>query len=169
MKRGKILTALILAFTLLFAISAAAQEKATPEEVFAKVKEAATYLAEKGDAALAEFNDPKGPWVWKDTYIFVYDCDKGICVANPNNTNIVGKKIEEIVDINGNPVGIPLCELSTKPNGGWMEYLWKAIGSDEQKTKISFIYKAPGAKYTVGAGIYGPEGVSVDELNKGLE
>jgi signal transduction histidine kinase len=169
MKSKKLVMFLAVALLTLTAVSALAQEKATPEEVYAKVREAAAYLAEKGDAALDEFNNPEGAWVWKDTYIFVYDCDEGICVANPNNRSLPGTKIEDIVDINGKPVGINLCEASKKPNGWWIDYMWKVVGSDDQKMKISYIYKAAGAKYTVGAGIYGPEGITVDDLNKELK
>ena len=68
---------------LALATSAIPQEAATPEEVIAKVKEAAEYLSEKGDSVLPEFNDPKGPWVWKDTYIFVMDCDNDVYVGHP--------------------------------------------------------------------------------------
>jgi signal transduction histidine kinase len=81
----------------------------------------------------------------------------------------VGTKIEDIKDIEDYPVGNVLCETSKKPNGVWMEYMWKVIGTDEIKKKISYIYRAPGSAYTVGAGIYGPEGVTVEELNKKLE
>ena len=169
MKNKKALAILILISVSLIALPLFAQEKATPEDVFEKVMEAAAYLSEKGDAALSEFNDPDGPWVFKGTYIFVYDCTKGTCVANPNNKDIVGKKIEDIKDINNLPVGNILCETSEKPNGGWIEYMWKVIGTDDIKKKISFIYKAPGATYTVGAGIYAPEGITAEELNKKLE
>ena len=169
MKNKKALAILILISVSLIALPLFAQEKATPEDVYEKVMEAAAYLSEKGDAALSEFNATDGQWVFKDTYIFVYDCDKGICAAIPSTINIVGKKIEDIKDINGLPVGNILCETSKKPNGGWMEYMWPVLGTDEIKKKISFIYRAPGATYTVGAGIYAPEGITVEELNKKLE
>ena len=169
MKNKKMLVILILMSVSLIAVPLLAQEKATPEDVYEKVMEAAAYLVEKGDAALPEFNETDGPWVFMDTYIFVYDCDKGICAAIPSTINIVGKKIEDIKDINGLPVGNMLCEASEKPNGGWIEYMWPVLGTDEIKKKISFIYRAPGATYTVGAGIYGPEGITIEELNEKLE
>ena len=39
----------------------------------------------------------------------------------------------------------------------------------ETKPKLTYIYRAPGAKYTVGAGIYSPEGVTADGLNAKLK
>ena len=141
-----------------------AEENATPDEIIAKVKEASVFLIEKGDAGLASFNDPNGPWVWKDTYVFVYDCDAGVCVGNIT-PGLVGKKIEDIKDANGKPTGLDLCEASKKPNGWWIEYVWRNPKTEEMKPKLSFIYKAPGAKYTVCAGIYSPEGVTATDLN----
>jgi len=44
---------------------AVGQDKATGQEVVAKVREAASTLSKTGD--LAQFNQKQGPWVWKDT------------------------------------------------------------------------------------------------------
>lgn len=46
---------------------AVGQDKATAQEVVAKVREAASTLSKTGD--LAQFQQKQGPWVWKDTYI----------------------------------------------------------------------------------------------------
>ncbi|OQX07817.1 MAG: calcium:proton antiporter, partial [Desulfobacteraceae bacterium IS3] len=48
-----------------------AEESATPEEIISKVRAAAEFLSKAGEAGLAQFNEPKGQWVWKDTYVFV--------------------------------------------------------------------------------------------------
>src|SRR5437667_6632287 len=77
MESGKILVALAVALLIVVLSSVAVgQEKATAEEVVAKVKEAASTLSKTSD--LAQFNQKQGPWVWKDTYIFVEDCDKKV-------------------------------------------------------------------------------------------
>ena len=60
---------------------AVGQDHATAQEVIAKVREAASALSKTGD--LAQINQKQGPWVWKDTYIFVQDCDKKIMAAHP--------------------------------------------------------------------------------------
>ena len=58
-------------------------DKATKEEVIAKVKEAAKMIANEGqDAAFAEINNKKGKFVWKDTYVFVLD-HEGVLAARP--------------------------------------------------------------------------------------
>src|SRR6266852_6458810 len=80
MQNSKILVLLAVAL-LIVALSSVAvgQDKATAQEVVAKVREAASTLSKTGD--VAPFNQKQGPWVWKDTYIFVEDCDKKVLVA----------------------------------------------------------------------------------------
>ncbi len=169
MKKLSLAVALVFAVLLIgaAAIPVFAGENVAPDEIVAKCKEASAYLAEKGDAAVAEFSDPGSRWVWKDTYVFVYDCAKGECVGNIT-PGLVGKKIEDIKDANGKPVGIELCEVAKNPNGWWIQFVWRNPKTGEMKPKLSYIYKAPGAKYTVGAGIYSPEGITAADLNSKL-
>jgi cytochrome c len=154
------------------ALSAAAQEVVTPKEVITKVREAAAFLSEKGEAGLAEFNDPNGRWSWKGTYVFVFDCRKGIIIAHPSK-DIVGVKLADRVDKNGFKFNLALCDEASKPSGGWVEY-WRRSdavdksGTDEYRRKISYMIKVPGQSMEVGAGIYEPT-LTIDELNKMLE
>jgi len=60
---------------------AVAQGKATARDVIAKVREAARTLSKTRD--LTPFTRKPGPWVWKDTYVFVVDCDKKVIAAHP--------------------------------------------------------------------------------------
>ncbi len=82
MRSSKILVVLAVAFLIVARPNVAvSQDKATAQEVVAKVKEAASALSKTGD--LAQFNQKQSPWVWKDTYIFVEDCDKNVMAAHP--------------------------------------------------------------------------------------
>jgi cytochrome c len=149
-------------------IPALAGEAATPAEVIAKVKEGAAFLSASGEAGLAEFNDPAGRWAFKDTYVFVYDCQKGICAAQSFNRSIVGKPIEEITDARGAPVGNMICEAAAFEAGRWIEYYFPEAGTGIVMRKLSFIYPVPGTPYVAGAGIYGGD-EKVEDLNKQLE
>src|SRR5256885_8932139 len=60
---------------------AVGQEKATAQEVVATVRKAAGTLSKTGD--LTAFKQKHAPWVWKDTYVFVIDCDKNLIAAHP--------------------------------------------------------------------------------------
>src|SRR5713226_1613508 len=103
MKSSKILTGVAVAFLIVALPSVAVgQDKATAQEVVAKVREAASTLSKTGD--LAPFNQKQGPWVWKDTYIFVLDCDKKVEVAHPIKPELVGTAISSIKDTKGNNV-----------------------------------------------------------------
>ena len=63
---------------------AGAQGKATAREVIAKVRKAARTLSKTRD--LTPFTKKQGPWVWKDTYVFVVDCDKKVVAAHPSSS-----------------------------------------------------------------------------------
>src|SRR5437870_13426426 len=97
MKHGKILV--VLAAAPFVAAVAVGQDKATAQEVIAKVREAASTLSKTGD--LAPFNQKQGPWVWKDTYIFVEDCDKKVVAAHPFKPEQIGQDLGSIKNSSG--------------------------------------------------------------------
>ncbi len=140
-----------------------AEETATPEEVIAKVRAAAEFLSKAGEPGLAQFNDPKGQWAWKDTYIFVMNCGKEEMTAHIN-PNLVGVKLVNFLDKNGRYLGFDLCAESLKSKGGWTEYWWPKAGSTAPERKISYMLKVPEQPYQVGAGIYNP-GMTLEKLN----
>jgi cytochrome c len=167
-----ILVACLFLLAAVWVLPAAAGETVTPAEVIAKVKEAAAFLSEKGEAGLPQFNDPKGPWSWKGTYVFVFDCSKGLIIGHPSK-DLVGTDLTTRVDKNGFAFNVALCKEAQKPNGGWVEY-WRptdsldASGAAEYRRKVSYMLKVPGRPMEVGAGIYEPT-LTIDELNKMLE
>jgi cytochrome c len=140
-----------------------AEESATPEEVIAKVRAAAEFLSKAGEAGLAQFNDPKGQWVWKDTYVFVFNCGKEELVAHVSR-NLVGVKLLNFLDKNGRYLGFDLCAEAMNPKGGWTEYWWPKAGTNVPERKISYVIKVPGQPYEVSAGIYNPS-MTIEKLN----
>jgi cytochrome c len=172
MKKTLILLAGIVCLVAAASAVAAAAEAVTPDEVITKVKAAAAFLSEKGEAGLAQFNDPKGVWSWRDTYVFVFNCEKGLIIGHPDKT-LVGTELASRVDKNGFKYNLALCEEAAKPSGGWVEY-WRPTGvvdekgAAEYRRKVSYMLKVPGQPMEVGAGIYEPT-ISVDDLNKMLK
>ena len=75
---------------------AVGQEHATPQDVIAKVRDAASILSKTGD--VAQFQQKQGPWVWADTYIFIQDCDKKTIAAHPIKPEQVGQPLSSIKD-----------------------------------------------------------------------
>lgn len=123
-------------------------------EVVLKVEQAVALLRDHGDAALAALRDPHGRFVWKDTYVFVVNCDDDIVVSNPAFPERVGGDIKQHTDYAGKQYGLELCRTASRPGGGWIEYVWLPPGTDTPKRKLSFVRSVPGRPYQVGAGVY---------------
>jgi hypothetical protein len=173
MKRAVVAVVVLFACTLLFAASVPAQDATTFDVVVTKVRLAAVMLEERGDLGLSEFNDPEGTWAWADTYVFVIDCDTGEVLAHPNN-ELIGEDIYNLKDAYGNSLGGLFCSVTYAEKGRWVEY-WRLTdaaddtGSGEAyKRKISYIYKVPGHRYVLGAGIYEPS-LTLKELNEKVD
>ena len=146
-------------------VSAHAAEKATPQEVVQKVKEAATFLSKAGDSGLPEFMDKNGRWVWKDTYVWVLHCAKGTNAAHPIKAELVGMKLMGIKDTTGKFFFAEFCNVYKKPNGGWVEYMWPKVGERKPSRKITYVLSVPNTPYQVAAGIYDDKATLV-QLNK---
>jgi cytochrome c len=115
---------------------------------------------------LAQFNQKQSPWVWKDTYIYVVECDKRVEAANPIKPEIVGLDIGTIKDTKGKIVyPESFCNEARKPSGEWIEYWWPKPGEKEGSRKVSYNLGAKGTPYVVGAGVYDDK-ASVAELSK---
>ena len=130
-----------------------AEEKATVQEVYDMVVKGAAVVEELGEDALVEFNKPKGEFAWKDTYVFVLNCETGRIVGHPSPQ---GRKLTT-KDITCKKTGRQIMQVGCDhwdPNGEWIEYWWTYPPTGETKRKLSFIIKVPGHPYQVGAGIY---------------
>jgi len=156
------------------AVCAAAPSEAdvgSAEETVNKVRAAARFLHEKGPSAYADFNQKDGKWVWKDSYVFVYDCRKDRMIAHPMRPDLVGKPILQITDNAGKYIFKELCKAGNEPRGGWVEYSWPKPGAGRLSRKISYATTADISFATgiqVSAGIY-DEGITLPELAKVLE
>ncbi len=140
------------------------KQVATREEVVEKVRAAVEMLATVGHEALPLIADPESEFVWKDTYVFVVDCDADRVMANPRFPERVGGDIKQHTDYVGFRYGTSLCEKARLPKGGWITYQWPRSGSSEPLTKTSFVLSVPGVPLQVGAGVYleGADGRYVD-------
>ncbi len=165
MKNSKILVAPAAALLVVALTSVAvAQDKATARDVIAKVREAARTLSKTRD--LTPFTRKPGPWVWKDTYVFVVDCDKKVVAAHPIKPELVGQSSASLKDTKGNNV-FPedWCDAAKKPSGIWVEYWWPKPGEKDGSRKLTYGLAAKGTPYAVGAGIYDDK-ATVAELSK---
>ena len=164
MKKGiSLLISIVLIMTI--APCAFASDHATPEDVVAKVKDAAAFLDKAGDKGLEEFMDRNGRWVWKDTYVWVIHAAKGTDAAHPIKAKLVGMQLMNIKDTNGKYFFAEFCNMATKPNGGWVDYMWPKVGEKKPSRKVTYVLQVPNSPYQVAAGIY-DDRATIDELNK---
>jgi len=165
MKSSKIFVVVTVAFLCAALCTVAVgQDHATAQEVVAKVREAASALSKTGD--LAQFQQKQAPWVWKDTYIFVEDCDKKVQAAHPIKPELVGTDFVSLKDTKGKTVfPADFCDAAKKPSGVWFEYWWPKPGEKEGSRKIAHGLSAKGTKYVVAAGVYDDK-ATIKELSK---
>jgi signal transduction histidine kinase len=97
--------------------------------------------------------------VWKDTYIFIYDCDKKIMAAHPIKPEMIGQDISSIKDAKSGKIIIPdaaaFCKMvQDSPSGVWKEFWWPKPGEKEPSRKVAYYLSAKGTSYVVIAGVY---------------
>jgi signal transduction histidine kinase len=157
MKKMKKIGYGLVVFVMLFGMVAQAWagEGATREEAISKCLEAAKLLQSKGiDAAIQTINDKQGPFVWKDTYVFLMDMD-GKMLAHPIKPELTQRNdLVEVKDTAGKPLFLEFIELANSKGQGWVDYMWPKPGQDKPVVKSSYIYRVPDTQYFVGAGIY---------------
>lgn len=108
---------------------------------------------------LAQFNQKSGPWVWKDTYIFIHDCSKKVTAAHPMKPEMIGQDVSSIKDAKSGksiyPDSAAYCKMvQDSPSGVWKEYWWPKPGEKEPSRKLSYYLSAKGTPYLVIAGVY---------------
>jgi cytochrome c len=146
-------------------------EVATAEETVSRVRAAARFLHDKGASGYVDFNQKDSRWVWKDSYVFVYDCRKDRMIAHPMRPDLVGKPIMQVTDNTGKYIFRELCKAGNEAHGGWVEYSWPKPGAGRLSRKVSFALAADisfAAGIQVSAGIY-DEGITLSELEKVVE
>jgi signal transduction histidine kinase len=134
---------------------ATAGETATQDECIAKSKEAADLIKSKGlEAALAVINDPKGPFVWKDSYVFSIEMEKKTVVAHPITPTLIGKNLMGMKDVNGKMFFAEFQNVAAGPGSGWVDYMWPKPGEKDPSPKSTYVYRVPGQNVFVAAGFY---------------
>lgn len=153
MKKTYIVAALFVC--LCFAIIAWADQPATKDECVVKCHEAAALINAKGlAAAIKDIGDPKGPFVWKDSYVFLMNLD-GKMLAHPMQPELTQlPHCLLITDPTDKAIFVSFVNLARSAGQGWVEYMWPRPGKKAPSKKITYIYRVPGKDLFVGAGVY---------------
>ena len=150
---------------LVLSSNALAMDKATPQEVVAKVKEAVKLIAEKGGAAYPIIRDKNGPFVWKDTYVFVGDLEGNMLVHI--NSKLEGRNMMGAKDANGKLFHAELINgVKKSPDGFWLEYQWVKPGEKTPSPKVSYHEIVPGTNIFAGAGVWD---VTLDQVKQAVQ
>jgi len=154
MKKVLCRTLWIACISLAFASTSFAEDKATKEECIAKVKEAAALVKSAGvEAALAKIQDPKGQFVWKDSYVFCIDMETGLTKAHPVKPKMVGQQLKGIKDVNGKFFFVEFINVAKEKGEGWVDYMWPKPGEKVPTPKSTYVMKVDGETLVMGAGI----------------
>lgn len=146
------------AVCLIFCLAASlawAEPYATKDECVIKCHEAAAMINAKGlDAAIKAISDAKGPFVWKDSYVFLMNLD-GKMLAHPFRPELT--KMDHVLlltDPTDKALFVHFVNLARNVGHGWVEYMWPKPGKTTPSKKLTYIYRVPDHDLFVGAGVY---------------
>ena len=146
---------LLIGFCLLAATSSYATEKATKEECMAMCRKAVALAQEKNvEEMIAQVSDPNGPFVWKDTYLYIIDLNTKFVVAHPIRPNLINRDMSGLKDINGKMFFVEMFNIALDKGEGWLDYMWPKPGENKPSSKSTFVLRVPDQPYAVMSGIY---------------
>ena len=124
----------------------------TAVEAEAMVKKAVAFIKSEGkDKAFSEISNPKGRFIDRDLYIFVYDMN-GKCVAHGFNQKMIGKELIDMTDPDGKFYVKERVEIAKTKGRGWQDYKFTNPISKKLEQKKAYIEKVD--DLIVGCGIY---------------
>jgi len=145
----------IVAAAVLFAMAGAgtaAGKHGTAAEAEAMVKKAISMAKASGnEAAFAEINNPKGKFVDRDLYVFVYDMN-GKCVAHGQNPKMIGKELIDMKDADGKAFVKERVEIAKTKGSGWQDYKFTDPLTKQIEHKRAYVERH--GDFIFGSGIY---------------
>lgn len=133
-----------------------ATDIATKEECVDKVAQVIQAIQQQGpEEAIRQVNDVKGPFVWKDSYVYMMDLN-GTIVAHGPQPKFIGKNLMGLKDpVTMQPWYPALFEKIRADNDaeGWFDYNWKKPNEDGVFKKSCYYQRA--GDVVVFAGVYG--------------
>lgn len=129
----------------------------TAPELMTLVREAASVFEQRGEAAYAEFRQPRSKWFHDDLYFFVWTMD-AIRLFHAADPGLEGRNERDLKDIQGRPFGRMFLDAAGSPSGeGWVHYMYPEPGNIFPMWKSSFIKRVrfpSGKDHIIGCGIY---------------
>jgi cytochrome c len=102
--------------------------------------------------ALASFNDPRGPFVHDDLYVFAVNLASGKFEAHGMNPKWTGTEASDLHDVEGRPLVREMLELAKAKGEGTVDYVWRNPVTNAVEKKRTFIRRENGS--LIGVGFY---------------
>ena len=129
--------------------------RGTADEAYAMVQRGFDLVKKVGlRAATTQFNDPHGPYISRDLYLFVFD-RRGVYKVFSSTPGNVGKRVHEIRGLDGDHVireGFGAAERG----GGWIDYEVDNPVTDMVDLKTSYILPLS-EDLLIGCGVFKPK------------
>ena len=125
------------------------------ERAVALVKRAIAHLRAVGrERALADINDPHGPFVEGERYVIVWD-RKGVQLASAGAPQFNGRDMSDYKDVDGKFITRDALELAASMGAGWYDYRMTNPVTGRVEPKSLYVEKYRSLVF--GCGIYRPE------------
>jgi cytochrome c len=132
-------------------VASFAAERGTIDEAVALVQKAKAYIKVNGnEKAYAEFSNPKGQFIDRDLYIFVFD-KKGNTLAHGGNQRLIGKNLYDLKDVNGLYSTQALLDVAQK-GGGKVNF--KFLNPQTKAIEAKTGYAEISGDVMIGSGAY---------------
>ena len=130
----------------------AADTNGTPEQAKAMVEGAAALIEKEGnEKAFAVIDDPSGPFVKGDMYVFVTGFD-GVTLAHGTNRVLIGKNLIQVKDADGKLFVQAMIDVAKSKGEGWVDYKWPNPVTHKIEAKTTYLKRA--GDELVACGIY---------------
>jgi cytochrome c len=134
-----------------FVAVATAEERATIDQAKAMVKKARAYIKEVGpEKAYAEISNPKGRFVDREIYIYVYDKNLNN-LAHGGNQKLIGKNLADLRDTDGVYLNKGLLDAALKGGG---TFKFKFLNPANKTIEVKTGYAEMEGDVMVGSGVY---------------
>jgi cytochrome c len=134
-----------------FMTVASGQERATLEQAKAMVKKARAYIQKVGpEKAYAEISNPKGQFVDREIYIYVYDKNLNN-LAHGGNQRLIGKNLADLRDTDGVYLNKGLLDVAQKGGG---TFKFRFLNPANKKIEVKTGYAEMEGDVMVGSGVY---------------
>jgi len=119
------------------------------------VEKAKAFYSHSGKRiALAEYTNPKGPFVEDELYIFVLS-DKGTILAHGINEKYVGEDFIDLKDSDSKPFIKEIVDTANAKGSGWVSYKWHHPIITQELPKTVYLDKVNGL--IICCGVYAAE------------